>query len=129
MIGLSKEQVVLLHEFLIKETGSMSGIRDEGLLESALNGNRARRRPVPSVSEISTLKAPFISVTDILKREATRKRNAARLGQRNGAKKPWKEWRNTGAPPSTANKQANAWIKSEGRKSDQVSNNNTSQNQ
>ncbi|MGI6594642.1 MAG: type II toxin-antitoxin system death-on-curing family toxin [Christensenellales bacterium] len=36
MIGLSKEQVILLHQQLIKETGGMSGIRDEGLLESAL---------------------------------------------------------------------------------------------
>jgi len=36
MIVLSKEQVVLLHQYLIKETGGMNGIRDEGLLESAL---------------------------------------------------------------------------------------------
>ncbi len=36
MIGLSQEQVVLLHQYLIKETGGMNGIRDEGLLESAL---------------------------------------------------------------------------------------------
>lgn len=36
MISLSKEQVALLHDHLIKETGGMSGIRDESLLESAL---------------------------------------------------------------------------------------------
>ncbi len=28
MIGLSKEQVILLHQYLIKETGGTSGIRD-----------------------------------------------------------------------------------------------------
>lgn len=37
MRRLTKEQVVLLHRELIKETGGTEGIRDEGLLESALN--------------------------------------------------------------------------------------------
>lgn len=36
MIKLSKEQVVMLHSHLIKETGGSEGIRDMGLLESAL---------------------------------------------------------------------------------------------
>lgn len=36
MICLSKEQVILLHSHIIEETGGMPGIRDEGLLESAL---------------------------------------------------------------------------------------------
>lgn len=36
MIRLTKEQVVLLHSQLIRETGGIDGIRDEGLLESAL---------------------------------------------------------------------------------------------
>ena len=33
---LTKRQVVLLHEQLINETGGIHGLRDEGLLESAL---------------------------------------------------------------------------------------------
>ncbi|HOR89381.1 MAG TPA: type II toxin-antitoxin system death-on-curing family toxin [Clostridia bacterium] len=36
MIRLSKEQVILLHNQLIKETGGMPGVLDEGLLESVL---------------------------------------------------------------------------------------------
>lgn len=37
MIKLTKEQVVLLHAQLIQETGGSDGIRDEGLLDSALH--------------------------------------------------------------------------------------------
>lgn len=37
MKRLTKEQVILLHAELIKETGGTDGIRDDGLLESALN--------------------------------------------------------------------------------------------
>ena len=37
MIRLSKAQVIMIHEQLIKETGGASGLRDEGMLESALN--------------------------------------------------------------------------------------------
>ena len=37
MIILSKEQIILLHSNLITETGSSEGIRDEQLLESAIN--------------------------------------------------------------------------------------------
>lgn len=37
MIILTKEQVILLHEDLIKSTGGISGIRDEGMLDSALS--------------------------------------------------------------------------------------------
>ena len=33
---LTKDQIVLLHAQLIKETGGMEGIRDEGLLDSAI---------------------------------------------------------------------------------------------
>ena len=36
MITLTKKQVLLLHEQLIQETGGSNGLRDEGLLESAL---------------------------------------------------------------------------------------------
>ena len=36
MIVLSKEQILVLHEQLIEETGGSSGLKDEGLLESAL---------------------------------------------------------------------------------------------
>lgn len=36
MIILSKEQVLMLHERLIEVTGGSKGIRDEGMLDSAL---------------------------------------------------------------------------------------------
>lgn len=36
MIRLTKEQVLKLHTQLIKETGGIDGLRDEGLLDSAL---------------------------------------------------------------------------------------------
>lgn len=37
MKTLSKAQVVKMHELLIQKTGGKGGIRDEGLLDSALN--------------------------------------------------------------------------------------------
>ena len=37
MIILSKEQVLKLHTSLIKTTGGSDGIRDEGMLDLALN--------------------------------------------------------------------------------------------
>ncbi len=37
MIRLSKEQVLLMHERLIETTGGSIGIRDEGMLDSALS--------------------------------------------------------------------------------------------
>ncbi len=37
MTLLTKEQVILLHTHLISETGGLDGIRDEGLLDSAVN--------------------------------------------------------------------------------------------
>ena len=37
MIRLSKEQVIKIHSMLIEQTGGSKGIRDEGLLDSALN--------------------------------------------------------------------------------------------
>ena len=38
MIKFSKEKVKLLHQLISEETGGSVGIRDEGLLESALEG-------------------------------------------------------------------------------------------
>ena len=38
MIKLSKEKVKLLHQLISEETSGSVGIRDEGLLESALEG-------------------------------------------------------------------------------------------
>ena len=38
MIRLSKEKVLLLHKILAEATGGGVGIRDEGLLDSALEG-------------------------------------------------------------------------------------------
>ena len=37
MIRLSKSQVLLIHDQLISETGGSSGLRDEGILDSALD--------------------------------------------------------------------------------------------
>ena len=37
MIVLSVKQIILLHDELIRKTGGMPGLRDEGPLESALN--------------------------------------------------------------------------------------------
>lgn len=36
MIKFSKEKVLLLHQLIAQETGGSVGVRDEGLLESAL---------------------------------------------------------------------------------------------
>ena len=37
MKRLSKEQVIRIHSMLINQTGGIDGIKDEGLLESALS--------------------------------------------------------------------------------------------
>lgn len=37
MKKLTKEQIIMLHNELIRETGGSGGLRDEGLLDSALN--------------------------------------------------------------------------------------------
>ena len=37
MIRLSKSQIFLMHEQLIAQTGGSTGLRDEGMLDSALN--------------------------------------------------------------------------------------------
>lgn len=37
MKHLSKEQMIYLHSMAVKKTGGLDGIRDEGLLDSALN--------------------------------------------------------------------------------------------
>ena len=37
MIRLTKSQVLLIHDQLIAETGGSSGLRDEGILDSALS--------------------------------------------------------------------------------------------
>lgn len=37
MIRLSKHQILLIHDQLIAETGGLSGLRDEGMLDSSPN--------------------------------------------------------------------------------------------
>lgn len=37
MIVLSKEQILFMHQQLIDETGGLDGVRDESLLDSAIN--------------------------------------------------------------------------------------------
>ncbi len=37
MIILSKKQIILLHDHLLRETGGAAGLRDEGLLDSAVS--------------------------------------------------------------------------------------------
>lgn len=52
MIVLSKEQVISLHSQLIEETGGVGGLRDEGLLDSALNApfqSFGNVEPFPSI--------------------------------------------------------------------------------
>lgn len=39
MKKLTKEQILMLHNELIRETGGSGGLRDEGLLDSALNAS------------------------------------------------------------------------------------------
>ena len=54
MIVLSKGQIIALHEALIAETGGDTGIRDEGLLESALNApfqSFGNVEPFPSIQQ------------------------------------------------------------------------------
>jgi len=36
MTVLNKEQIIMMHAMLIKQTGGLDGIRDEGLLDSAI---------------------------------------------------------------------------------------------
>ncbi len=36
MIWLTKEQIIFLHSEIIKETGGINGLRDEGMLDSAI---------------------------------------------------------------------------------------------
>ena len=54
MIVLSREQVVSLHAQLIAETGGFGGLRDEGLLDSALNApfqSYGNVEPFPSIQQ------------------------------------------------------------------------------
>ena len=54
MIVLSKEQVISLHSQLIEETGGVGGLRDEGLLDSALNApfqSFGNVEPFPSIQQ------------------------------------------------------------------------------
>ena len=37
MIVLAKEQIIKLHEYLIRETGGSQGLRDESLLDAAIH--------------------------------------------------------------------------------------------
>ena len=54
MTILSKEQIISLHAQLIKETGGVGGLRDEGLLDSALNApfqSFGSIEPFPSIQQ------------------------------------------------------------------------------
>lgn len=54
MIVLSKEQVIALHAQLIEETGGVGDLRDEGLLDSALNApfqSFGNVEPFPSIQQ------------------------------------------------------------------------------
>lgn len=41
MICLSKERIILLHQLMISQTGGADGVRDMGLLESAIESMQA----------------------------------------------------------------------------------------
>ena len=47
MIKIIKEQVILLHDILIKHSGGASGLRDEGLLESSIAAPYAEFGGIP----------------------------------------------------------------------------------
>lgn len=54
MIVLSKKQVLALHAQLVSETGGSPGLRDEGLLDSALNApfqSFGDIEPYPSIQQ------------------------------------------------------------------------------
>ena len=54
MIRLKKEHILSLHSELIKETGGVAGLRDEGLLDSALNApfqSFGEAEPYPSIQQ------------------------------------------------------------------------------
>ena len=54
MTKFSKEKVLLLHQYIASETGGSVGLRDEGLLESALESAFATfdgREPYPTKEE------------------------------------------------------------------------------
>lgn len=54
MIRLRKEHILSLHSELIKETGGVAGLRDEGLLDSALNApfqSFGETEPYPSIQQ------------------------------------------------------------------------------
>ncbi len=54
MTILSKEQIISLHAQLIKETGGVGGLHDEGLLDSALNApfqSFGSFEPFPSIQQ------------------------------------------------------------------------------
>ena len=54
MTKFTKEKVLLLHQYIAAETGGTVGVRDEGLLESALQSAFATfdgREPYPSKEE------------------------------------------------------------------------------
>ncbi len=54
MIVVSKGQIIALHDALIAETGGDTGLRDEGLLESALNApfqSFGTVEPFPSIQQ------------------------------------------------------------------------------
>ena len=54
MTIFSKEQIISLHAQLIEETGGIGGLRDEGLLDSALNApfqSFGSVEPFPSIQQ------------------------------------------------------------------------------
>lgn len=61
MIRLTTGQVILLHQDLIAETGGMDGLRDEGLLDSALNMrscNGSRNISYSTISSCGKIQSP-----------------------------------------------------------------------
>lgn len=54
MKRLNREQIIKLHEMLLKETGGVPGIRDISLLESAINS------PFQTFDKVSCI--PHLSV-------------------------------------------------------------------
>ena len=62
MIRLSREQIILLHEHLIAETGGTAGLRDEGLLDAAIQSpfmSFDQKDSFPSIQQKAARLCPF----------------------------------------------------------------------
>ena len=60
MRTLSKQQIIFLHEHMIQETGGAHGLRDEGMLDSALAAPLGLNDNENTIAEIISFPASII---------------------------------------------------------------------